>query len=133
MNSLFNNPSLQNLALLAGRVLMSALFLVAGYGKIGGYAGTQGYMAKFGVPSGLLPLVIALEILGGLAILLGWQTRLVALILGGFTLVAAFLFHFDWTQAGQQVHFLKNLAIAGGFLALLTSGAGAYSVDAARR
>ena len=132
MNSLLTNPALHNLALLVGRALMSAMFLIAGYGKIVGYAGSAGYMAKMGVPSALLPLVIVTEVVGGLAILLGWQTRLAAIALGGFTLIANLLFHFDWSQPMQMQIFLKNLAVAGGFAILFASGPGAYALDAKR-
>ncbi|MEC9358580.1 MAG: DoxX family protein [Pseudomonadota bacterium] len=115
---------------LAGRIGLSALFLIAGLGKIGHYAGTQGYMESVGVPGGVLPAVIALEVLGGLAILLGFYTRTVAVLLAGFSLASALLFHADVQDPTQQVMFLKNIAIAGGFLLLAGRGAGEWSLDA---
>ena len=114
---------------LAGRILMAVLFVPAGYSKITGYSGTAGYMESIGVPGILLPLVIIVELLGGLAILLGWQTRIAAFLLAGFCLVAALLFHFQPADQIQMILFTKNLAIAGGLLFLVANGAGAYSLD----
>lgn len=113
----------------AGRVLLSLIFIMAGYGKITGYAATQAYMEKSGVPGLLLPLVILTELGGGLAILAGFQTRLVALALAGFSVLSALLFHFDFGDRVQTIQFMKNLAIAGGFLVLAASGPGALSLD----
>ena len=123
------NLSTQNTAVLLGRLLLAAIFILSGFSKIGGYAGTQGYMEAEGVPGILLPLVILTELGGGLCILAGFQTRIVALLLAGFTLVAAVLFHFQPADQGQMINFMKNLAIAGGFLALMSNGPGAFSVD----
>ena len=114
---------------LAGRVLLAIMFVVAGYGKIGGYAGTQGYMDSIGVPGMLLPLVIILELGGGLAIIAGWQTRMVAILLAGFCLLSAFVFHLDFAGRMQSIMFMKNLAVAGGFLALAAYGPGALALD----
>lgn len=124
-----NNPALENAAKLIGRILLALIFIRAGWNKIGGYEGTMQYMAAAGLPGLLLPLVIAVELLGGLLILIGWQTRLAALALAAFTLAAAFLFHLKLGDANQMNHFLKNIAIAGGFLVLFGSGAGAWSID----
>ena len=121
-----------SLADLAGRILLSVLFLVSGIGKIGGYAATQGYMELKGVPGALLPLVIALEVGGPLLLIIGFQTRIVALALAGFSLVAAFLFHVGGDQM-QQIMLLKDIAIAGGFLIIAAHGAGTFSLDARRR
>ncbi|MFT4464811.1 MAG: DoxX family protein [Sodalis sp. (in: enterobacteria)] len=123
---------LDDSALLVARVLMPILFIVAGYGKLGtGYAGTQHYMAAMGVPGFLLPLTILLEVGGGLAVLFGLLTRSVALITVVFTLLTEFIFHADFTQAGNrnQINFMKNLTIAGGYLLLAVSGPGAFSID----
>ena len=120
---------IQILAAPAGRVLLASLFLLAGLQKIGAYEGTAGYMASQGVPGALLPIVIALEVLGALAIIVGWKTRLVAFMLAGFSLVSAALFHFKPDDAMQMTMFLKNVSIAGGFLLLVAHGAGAYSLD----
>lgn len=116
-------------ALLAARLLMSAIFILSGYNKIVGYAGTQQYMTANGVPDMLLPLVILVELGGGLLILFGFQTRLAAILLAGFTLVAAFLFHNKFGDRNQMIHFMKNLAIAGGFLSLYVAGPGPFSID----
>jgi putative oxidoreductase len=122
----------RNLADFLGRILIVAIFLISGLGKVTGYAGTQGYMEAMGVPGALLPLVIALEVLGALAIMVGWRTRLFAFLLGGFTLVSALIFHRALGDQMQSILFLKNLAIAGGFLFLLVHGAGAWSLDGRR-
>lgn len=119
----------QKIADLAGRVLIAALFLITGVGKIAGYAGTQAYMASQGVPGWLLPLVIALEVGGGLAIVLGYRTRLAAALLAGFSIVAALIFHSGGDMT-QQLMLYKNFAIAGGFLFLVARGAGDWSIDA---
>jgi putative oxidoreductase len=121
----------RNLADLTGRVLISAMFLVSGLGKISGYAGTQAYMEASGVPGALLPLVIALEVLGALAIIVGYRTRLAAAALAGFTILAGVLFHGS-SDPMQRIMLMKNLAVAGGFLFLVARGAGAWSVDARR-
>ncbi len=120
---------IQILAAPAGRVLLASLFLLAGLQKIGAYEGTVAYMASQGVPAFTLPLVIALEVLGALAIIVGWKTRIVAFLLAGFSLVSALLFHFKPDDAMQMTMFLKNVSIAGGFLLLVANGAGAYSLD----
>ena len=114
---------------LAGRVLLAIMFVVAGYGKIGDYAGTQGYMESMGMPGMLLPLVIVLELGGGLAIIAGWQTRIVAILLAGFTLLAAFTFHLDFADRMESIMFMKNLSVAGGFLLLAAYGPGALALD----
>jgi putative oxidoreductase len=121
---------MKDVALLVGRVLLALMFVIAGWGKIGGYAGTQGYMEAMGVPGAVLPLVILLELGGGLAIMLGLFTRSIAVLLAGFTLMAAFLFHYQPAEQMQMLMFMKNLSIAGGFLALAAAGAGAFSLDA---
>ena len=114
---------------LAGRIGLAAIFLIAGIGKIGGFDGTQGYMESQGVPGLLLPLVIVLEVGGGLALIVGWKTRWVALALAAFCVLAALLFHFDFGNQLQQILFLKNIAIAGGLLVLCHAGAGRFSID----
>ena len=125
-----NPKNLVNLATLTGRLLLVAMFLVSGFGKLAQYAGTQAYMESAGVPGSLLPLVIALEIGGALAVAIGWQTRAAALALAGFTLAAAVLFHANFADQIQSILFMKNLAIAGGFLFLFAHGAGKLSLDA---
>ena len=120
---------LQRYASPLGRLFISMIFIVAGLNKIAGYAGTQGYMESVGVPGMLLPLVILLEIGGGLAILLGWWTRTAAFLLVGFSLLSAVLFHADFADQIQMIMFMKNVAIAGGFLFLVANGPGAFAVD----
>lgn len=124
--------AIQTLSAPLGRLLLSLIFIVSGVGKIGAYAGTQAYMESAGVPGMLLPLVIALEILGGLAIVLGWQARIVAFLLAGFCLLSAVLFHGNIGDQMQQILFLKNFGLAGGFLLIVAHGAGAWSLDGRR-
>lgn len=122
----------QNFTDLLGRILISAIFLLSGLAKIGGYAATQGYMASMGVPGALLPLVIALEVGGAIAIILGYRTRLVAFLLAGFSVVSALIFHHQLGDQTQFIMFMKNLAMAGGFLFLVARGPGDWSLDARR-
>jgi len=111
-----------------GRVLLAAIFLQAGIGKITSYAGTAQYMESQGIPGIMLPLVIALEVLGGLAIIVGWQTRWASLALAGFCIASAVLFHFDPGNKAQMINFMKNVAMAGGFLVLAAAGPGAFAL-----
>ena len=111
------------------RVFLGHIFLLAGITKIGAYAGTQAYMESVGLSGGLLPLVILLEIGGGLAVIAGFQTRMVAYALGAFSLVSAVLFHTNFADQIQTIMFMKNVAITGGFLLLANAGSGAYSID----
>ncbi len=114
---------------LGGRVFLAVLFLLAGFNKIGGYAGTQGYMESMGVPGFVLPLVILLEIGGGLALVVGWQTRIAAFLLAGFSLVSGVIFHLQPEDQIQMILFMKNIAIAGGLMVLVSAGAGIWSLD----
>ncbi|MDX1786765.1 MAG: DoxX family protein [Psychrobacter sp.] len=120
---------LQELSAPIGRLFLSMIFIFSGFTKITGYAATQGYMESMGVPSMLLPLVIAVELLGGIAILLGFKARLVAILMAGFSVVSALLFHQFWIDESQMNPFMKNIAMAGGFLMIFAHGAGAYSID----
>jgi putative oxidoreductase len=113
----------------AGRSLLAVLFLLSGLGKIGAYAGTAGYMSSLGVPGALLPLVIATEVLGALAIIVGWKTRVIAFLLAGFSLLTAVIFHNNFGDQIQTIMFLKNVSIAGGYLLLVANGAGPLSID----
>ena len=125
-----NSKSLTNFSMLVGRAMLAAIFLVAGFSKFGdAYAGTQAYMDSAGVPGFLLPAVIAVEILGGMAILIGFQTRIAAALLFGFTLSAALLFHSDFSQQMQSILFMKNIAIAGAFLVLFSQGPGQWTFN----
>ena len=105
------------------------IFIFSGFTKITGYAATQGYLESMGVPGMLLPLVIAVELLGGIAILLGFKARLVAILMAGFSIVSALLFHQFWIDESQMNPFMKNIAMAGGFLMIFAHGPGAYSID----
>lgn len=119
----------EDAGLLISRILLSVLFILAGYGKITGYAGTAAYMASMHVPSFFLPLVILLELGGGLAIVFGFLTRFTALFISGFTIIAAIIFHNNFSDNMQQLMFMKDMSIAGGFLILGLFGAGKYSLD----
>ena len=120
----------QNLTELGGRILLASLFLISGVGKISAYSATAGFMASVGVPGALLPVVIAVEVLGAAAVIVGWQTRIVAFLLAGFSLLSALIFHNDFANQIQMVMFLKNVSIAGGLLLLVAHGAGRFSLDA---
>lgn len=120
---------IQTLSAPVGRILLSIMFIMAGYNKIGGYEGTQGYMESMGVPGMLLPLVIILELGGGIAILVGFQTRIIAALLAGFCVLAALIFHYQPDNQMQMMIMMKDITIAGGFLLLVAHGAGAYSLD----
>jgi putative oxidoreductase len=114
---------------LAARILMSHIFILSGFQKITGYAGTQKYMEAMGAPGALLPLVILVELGGGLALLLGYKTRLAALALAVFTVLSALIFHHNFADQMQTINFMKNLAMTGGLLMFVRHGAGAPSLD----
>jgi len=115
---------------LTGRILLGHIFLLAGLNKLGeGYAGTAGYMDSMGVPGGLLPVVIAVEIIGGLMVILGFKVKWAAYALAGFTLLAGIIFHSNFADQMQMILFMKNASIAGGLLLLSTYGAGELSID----
>ncbi len=118
-----------SLATLIARILLSVLFLIAGLGKLADVQGFIGYMTSGGVPAFLGYPVIALEILGGLAILVGFQTRVAAILLAGFSILSGLMFHFVPADQMQMNMFFKNLGLAGGFLMLAAYGAGTWSVD----
>lgn len=112
-----------------GRLLLSLIFVLGGASKFGDLAGTGAYMETAGLPAILAGPAAAFELAAGLAILAGWQTRLVALLLAGFCLVTAALFHTNFADQIQIGMFLKNLGLAGGFLTLYAHGAGGMSLD----
>jgi putative oxidoreductase len=128
----------KDLAALVGRILLGIVFIPAGFGKIGSFSGTAGYIASKGLP---LPevgaaLAIAVEILAGIALVVGWKTRWAALALAVFTLVASVFFHAFWAVPAEQhmtqyLMFMKNIGIVGGLLALYAFGPGRLSVDKA--
>ena len=131
------NSTSANLATLVGRILLAAIFVSSGFQKIGGFAGTAGYIASKGLP---LPEVgaavaIAVEIVAGIALIVGFKARWAALALAIFTLATALLFHNYWTlpadkQFVDMLMFWKNLAITGGLLIVFAFGAGGWSFDA---
>jgi putative oxidoreductase len=122
--------SSKDFSLLAARILLGALFVMAGLGKLASVEGFAGYMASGGVPAALAWPVILFEILGGLALIAGLQTRAVALALGAFCVASGVLYHFDLADQMQMTSFLKNLALAGGYLALAIAGPGRFAFDA---
>lgn len=124
------NSTLAGVFTLGARVLLILLFIQAGIGKISAYQGTAGWMESMGVPGALLPLVILLEVGGSLALLVGYQTRFVALAMAVFSVVSAFIFHSNLSDQAQFLNFYKNISIAGGYLALMVLGAGRFSIDA---
>jgi putative oxidoreductase len=114
--------------LLAGRLLLATIFVHEGVAKLGNYAGSAAYARAFGVPDGLLPIAIAVELGCGLLIVVGVFARPAAFLLAGFCLVTAVLFHTKFAEMNQLLHFQKNLAMAGGLLALVVAGPGRYSL-----
>jgi putative oxidoreductase len=120
---------LDKLMNVAARLLMAQIFIISGFSKITGYGATQQYMSSMGVPGALLPLVILVELGGGLALLLGFKTRWVAAALAIFTLAAALIFHRNFADQMQMINFMKNLAMAGGLLMFVQYGAGRPSID----
>ncbi len=126
---------LANSGALLGRLLVAALFIPAGLSKIGGFVGTVGYIASVGLPLATVAAVVAIavEVLGGAALLLGWRTKQAALILAVFTLVATVLFHNFWAMPAeqafmQQLMFMKNIAVVGGLLVLASLGGGQWGL-----
>ncbi|WP_309083793.1 DoxX family protein [Chelativorans sp.] len=120
---------------LLGRILLAIIFIFSGFGKLTDLGGTAGYFGGLGLP---LPqatawLVALVEFLGGLGVLVGFQTRISAVLLAIFTFASAFIAHFNFADQMQLIQFLKNLAITGGFLALIAHGPGALSIDSRRR
>ena len=114
-----------------GRILVAAIFILSGLGKIGAPAATQGYIAAMGLPAPVLAYIasIAIELGGGLLLLAGYRTKLVAAALAAFSIVTAFIFHHALADQNQMIHFLKNFAMAGGLLQFVAYGAGSISVD----
>lgn len=124
--SAYNDP-----ALLLGRILLSIIFAVGAYGKWMALNGFAGYLTKLGlpVPAILAPLAAAFETAVAIALIAGFQTRIAALAVAAFCIATALIAHMNFADGNQQLHFMKNLAMAGGALALFVAGPGAYSVD----
>jgi putative oxidoreductase len=123
----------------AGRVLLALMFVMAGFSKLGNIAGTAGYIASAGLPMATVLAVLTgvFELVAGLALAVGFQTRWAALSLGLFTLLASVMFHKFWAVAAdqqfvQQLMFMKNLAVSGGMFMVAALGAGPVSLDARR-
>jgi len=112
-----------------GRLLISLMFLMSVLNKIGNYSNTSGWMESMGVSSYLLPLVIILEILAAIAIIIGWKTKIAAFLLAGFCIISGLIFHSDFSNQLEIIMFMKNIAIAGGFLFLVVNGPGKFSID----
>ena len=127
INQLIINNS--NYVAPVGRVLIAFMFVMSGLNKINNYGNTAGWMDAMGVPGSLLPIVIVLEVLGGAAIMIGWQTRIAAILFAAFSVMSAAIFHADFSDQNQMIQFMKNVSIAGGFLFLIVHGAGTYSMD----
>jgi putative oxidoreductase len=123
--------SRQDLAALVGRILMSAIFIWGGYVKLMSPAGTQAYFAHVGVAFPQLVWVIAMviELIGGLLLLLGVQTRVVAAVLGLWSIATALAAHTNFADLDMQIHFMKNVAMAGGYAVLAGFGGGAYTLE----
>ena len=131
-----NNPTLTNTAALVGRILLAVIFIKSGWGKIGGFEGTAGYMASKGLPMAqvLLVATILLELGAGILLVVGYKARWAALLFALFLVPVTLVFHPFWGIPAEQVqnqmnHFLKNVAIMGGMLMVFAFGPGAYSVD----
>lgn len=120
---------MQDITNFAGRILLAVIFVLAGFQKLTHYSGTQQYLEHLGIPGMLLPLVILLELGGGIALVLGAYTRVVAVALAGFCLLTAVMVHYHPGDQMQMINFMKNLAMAGGFLVLAAYGAGKMSLD----
>ena len=122
----------QSYAALAGRILLSLIYLMSGFQKLGDYSGTLQEIQSVGMPLPMIAygIAVVVEIIGGLAILVGCQTRWVALAMCLYTLAAAYYFHAHFDDQNQTIHFMKNLSMAGGFLYVFAFGAGAISIDA---
>jgi len=134
------SKSFENILSLVGRLLFAVLFLPAGIGKLTGFAGTVGYISSVGLPLPAVGAALALivEIAGSLALIVGFQTRIAALVLAAFTLVASFFFHAYWAAPAEQAFvvqllFFKNIAVVGGLLLLAAHGAGGLSLDARKQ
>jgi putative oxidoreductase len=126
----YNNEALHKYGSLIARILLSALFIISGFGKIMAFSGTAGYIASAGIPAGNLVALIAIivEIGGGLLLLIGWRGRLAAWVLLVYTLLATAIFHNNIVDQNQMIQALKNLSIMGGMLMVALHGTGAHSI-----
>jgi putative oxidoreductase len=124
-------PATRDLVATGGRVLLAAIFVASGAGKLADPAGTAAYIASAGLPLPILGAwaAIAVELLGGIALILGLRVRAVAALLAVFSLVTAVFFHAQFADQNQMIHFLKNLGLAGGLLQVVAFGGGRFSLD----
>ena len=129
MNNIQLTGKAENLMAPLARVFIALIFVMSGLNKIANYNNVAGWMDAMGVPGTLLPLVIMLEVLGGIAIMIGYKTRIAALLFAGFCLLSAVIFHSNFGDQNDMIHFMKNIAITGGFLILVKHGAGSYALD----
>jgi putative oxidoreductase len=132
------NPNTQAAAALVGRILLAAIFITSGFGKITGFEGTVGYIASKGLPLPQIGAIVAIlvELGGGILLAVGFKARWAALALAIFTLAAGILFHNYWAveaaqKMAQQINFWKNISMTGGLLLAFAFGPGRYSVDKA--
>ena len=125
---------MNSIVVLVGRILLAAIFILAGFSKFADISGTAGYFAMYNLPAPSVLAVVSglVEVVGGVAVLIGFQTRIAAFGLAVFCVLTALIAHMGWADLNQLIHFQKNLAMAGGFLVLGAYGAGALSVDARR-
>ncbi|MGD8785382.1 MAG: DoxX family protein [Thioalkalispiraceae bacterium] len=121
---------LEELCVMSARGLLGLFFIYFGLDKFVNYSDVGIYMSAFGISGLFLPLVILLEVVGGVALLVGWQLKRVAGLLAGFTLLTALIFHSDFSEQVQLILFMKNIAITGGLLLFVAVGAGRLSLDA---
>ena len=120
---------MKDFVLLLARVLLAAIFITSGYAKIAHYAYMQGFMVSLGLPGWSMPFIILWELGGGLAILTGFLTRPVALLMAAFCVISGLVAHLHPADQEQMINFMKNVSMAGGFLSLWAAGAGALSLD----
>lgn len=133
-NTTASSATLSASASLAGRVLLSVIFVLSGISKVGAPAGMIGYIESAGLPfpTVALALAVLVELVGGIALILGYRTRLVAAALAVFSVATALAFHSQLGDQNQFIHFFKNIAMAGGLLQVVAFGAGRFSLDARR-
>lgn len=129
MNSTSANSN-QTLPLI-GRILIAAIFLVSGFSKLTAPGATIGYIASLGMPAPLLGYLgsMTLELVGSVLLIVGYRTRLVAVLLAAYSIITALIFHHALGDQNQMFHFLKNVAMAGGLIQVVAFGAGAFSFD----
>ena len=128
------NSNISGYAAVAGRVLLAAIFVLSGFSKVTDPASALGYISSVGLPLPQLALAgaIVVELIGGLALILGYRTRFVALGLAAFSVVTALVFHSALADQNQFIHFFKNIAMAGGLLQIAAFGAGPIGLDSRR-